>query len=288
MNTDIFKTVDAILDRITAADLLPQGKFHGCSETQLNALIRYINLPLPAAYRRVLEMCGHFEGWTFLNPWGTTESASYWAVLHLHSTVQNGEQDKNTSRVIPDNWLVFRRVTHPGHRFHCLDTSLGNDPPVFEVTGDFCGGRFGQPVQIAERFTDYLFTWVDEGINQRKRQRGLQNKIPIATPADFTGTYAQVFALLANIKPRPAMYIPGLQLANLETYLHGFEAGLRSQLPQEGEPFHLAFSQFIYERRGWSGNAGWAYAIREHVHHHERAWETFFELIEEFKASQER
>ncbi|MCA9098114.1 MAG: SMI1/KNR4 family protein, partial [Planctomycetaceae bacterium] len=237
MNDDISKTVDAILGRISDAGLIPADRFVGCSEAQLDALARFVNLPLPTAYRHLLKKCGHFEGYTFLDPpMRPMERSTYWSVLKLNGMVRNQTRETRTPRTIPEGWLVFR---YPSVCFYCPDTDIDDDPPVFEVADDSSDDLFGKPVQIADRFTDYLSLWVDEGINQRKAQLGLQNAMPLTASSDeYTGPYAQLFKFLDMIRRRPAMFIPGLQLATLETYLGGFEAGLTMHSLNEGKSFH--------------------------------------------------
>ena len=72
MNDDITRIVDGLIERISAAGLIAANGFRGCLDSELDDLARYLNLPLPGAYRRVLRQCGHFEGYTFPRPSGST------------------------------------------------------------------------------------------------------------------------------------------------------------------------------------------------------------------------
>jgi hypothetical protein len=49
------------------------------------------------------------------------------------------------------------------------------------------------------------------------------------------------------------MFIPHLQLSQLETYLHGFETGLTTAGQYDFErSFSREFAAFVHDRRGWS------------------------------------
>lgn len=294
MNDDLTRIVDGLIERISTAGLIDPNGFRGCLDSELDDLARYLKLPLPAAYRRVLRQCGHFEGYTFLAPAHSAWRSTYFEVIRLHSMVRTAAyvgvtSTGETAKIIPDGWLVFRCLYHPTKRFHCLDTKLGDNPPVFEVTHRDRGRR-KRPAQIAERFTDYLSDWIDEGIKQRQAQLALHGVTTDTIPTpQFTGRHARVFELLANIKQRPSMFIPNLQLSQLETYLHGFESGLAAAGQCDWKSaFSREFSAFVEKRCGWSMCSGWAFGIREETPTDASAWQVFFELVDEFRDSPPR
>ncbi len=290
MTDDLSRLVDGILERIVDAELITPDLFRGCSESSLDALARYFGFPLPAAYRRVLERCGRCDGYTFLSPPGSILGSTFWDMFSLHDMVQNPVIVGGATRVVPDHWFVFRCLHHRTYRFHCLDTDLGDNPPVFEValSRDHTSvDRTEQPVQIADRFTEYLSQWVDEGIRQRSSQLAFHSAIESANPeTEIRGPHARIFELLAKIRRAPEMWIPGLQLSVLETYLHGFEHGsVPTGHSDSGTMLFSEFSDFIYKRHRLSTCSGWAFAIREAASHDKMAWEFFFELIDEFRVS---
>ena len=282
---DVSKRVDEILSRITV-EVVPLRYLKGCSDAELDGLARYLDVPLPAAFRRVLERCGKFDGYTFLSPpesrWGST----FWDMLELHAEarrpIHDGKRAGETD--VPAHLLVFRCLEHPWRCFHCLDPAKGEDPPVLEIRTDSRSSAKGDrpAVQIANRFTEYLSAWVDEGILQRKAHLTALRGLESAALAD--GPHARVFALLASIRQRPGMYVPFLQLGVLETLLWGFEVGMAptGQFGR-GSTFHAEFRDFIDTRRKWSMSAGWATGIRANCPTDERAWQVFFELLDEFR-----
>jgi len=104
-----------------------------------------------------------------------------------------------------------------------------------------------------------------------------------------------VFDLLDQIKQRPGMYVGssdsqrGEQLRNLELLLHGYSMALGChQIREPVSDFPREFSHYLRGRFGWSTACGPAAAVRDASDTDDEAWEMFWRLVAEFRASLSR
>lgn len=103
---------------------------------------------------------------------------------------------------------------------------------------------------------------------------------------------ASVFELLDEIRRRPGMYVGGdesrraLQLRNLEQLLCGYTLALQCYRIQERvADFTREFGAHIWKTKGWSVSCGPVAAILEAADSDEEAWELFWRLVDEFRAT---
>ncbi|AUX43998.1 uncharacterized protein SOCE26_054550 [Sorangium cellulosum] len=103
---------------------------------------------------------------------------------------------------------------------------------------------------------------------------------------------ASVFDVLDEVRKRPGMYLGGdesqriAQLQNLEQLLHGYSLALRCHGIQEPvADFAREFGAYLWETRGWSASCGPVAAIREAAKSDGEAWELFWGLADEFRAT---
>ena len=101
-----------------------------------------------------------------------------------------------------------------------------------------------------------------------------------------------VFDLLEQVKQRPSMYVGasndqrGAQLRNLELILHGYAIALdRHQVRERVVDFPREFSKYLHTRFGWSAACGPVAAVRGAAESDEVAWEMFWQLVTDFRAS---
>jgi len=101
-----------------------------------------------------------------------------------------------------------------------------------------------------------------------------------------------VFDLLDQIKQRPGMYLGssdserGKQLRNLEFLLHGYSMALGChQIRERVSDFPREFIYYLHGRFGWSTACGPAAAVRDACNTDGEAWEMFWQLVAEFRAS---
>lgn len=77
-------------------------------------------------------------------------------------------------------------------------------------------------------------------------------------------------------------------LTELEAACHWYSVALGQHSVQEfGTDFHTEFSEFLLRRKRWSTCRGWASAIRQHANSPAQAWELFFRLLDQYRASRE-
>ncbi|WP_437685676.1 hypothetical protein [Sorangium sp. So ce176] len=103
---------------------------------------------------------------------------------------------------------------------------------------------------------------------------------------------ASVFEVLDKIRKRPGMYVGGdesqraMQLQNLEQLLCGYSLALRHHHIQgRVADFAHEFGACLREAKGWSASCGPIAAIREAATSDEEAWESFWRLVDEFRAT---
>jgi hypothetical protein len=101
-----------------------------------------------------------------------------------------------------------------------------------------------------------------------------------------------VFELLDQIEQHPSIYLGGdtkqriLQLQNLELLLAGYALALRAHnLDETVEDFVRDFGEYLRRTRGWSASCGPVAAIRDAVGSDSGAWELFWRLVKEYRAS---
>ena len=95
---------------------------------------------------------------------------------------------------------------------------------------------------------------------------------------------SSIFALLDNIRARPAMYLRGYSLRDLETLIWGYYAALREHGIVEDVPQmtrHFLF--WLHRRTGWSTNCGWDDAIEARYPDTGRSFAAFFEFVDEYR-----
>jgi hypothetical protein len=91
-----------------------------------------------------------------------------------------------------------------------------------------------------------------------------------------------VFEWLDLVRARPSMFVGDLGLRCLENLTHGYQTALYAHHLDEGVPQMTShFSSWLRLKKRWSLSCGWAFAIEEHAK--DAAWETFFELIDEYR-----
>lgn len=92
---------------------------------------------------------------------------------------------------------------------------------------------------------------------------------------------------MEQVERRPGMYmLDGNDIASLETWLHGYESGMRdARADALCIGFHRAFGDFLLETRGWSASCGWAHAIKSVTETPDEASSLFFTLLREFRAT---
>jgi len=103
---------------------------------------------------------------------------------------------------------------------------------------------------------------------------------------------ASVFELLEEIEKQPGIFLGwstaerGEQLRDLETLLIGYgHAVERHGIDDAGATFMQSFGVFLRERYGWSAAIGPIGAIRDHATNDSVAWDMFWKLLREFRAS---
>jgi hypothetical protein len=78
----------------------------------------------------------------------------------------------------------------------------------------------------------------------------------------------------------------GEQLRNLEMILNGYALAVHHHHLQEPvTDFPRQFATYLSDRFGWSAAAGPIAAVRDASSNDEEAWNTFWRLVSEFRAS---
>jgi hypothetical protein len=98
---------------------------------------------------------------------------------------------------------------------------------------------------------------------------------------------SDIYEFLRDVRERPGMYVLDYSLEPLQSMCHGYSVALEAHgIHELGVDFNRRFSDFVYEQRGWSMSIGWADGIRRHAKSNEEAFQTFFALLELFRAIQ--
>lgn len=101
-----------------------------------------------------------------------------------------------------------------------------------------------------------------------------------------------VFDYLDEVRKRPSMYV-GLddrhrrrQLQNLELLLNGYATALDYHHVQEPvADFVHEFSEYLRRTRDWSLSCGPTAAIFDATANQQEAWDLFWKLVDEFRAT---
>lgn len=101
-----------------------------------------------------------------------------------------------------------------------------------------------------------------------------------------------LFQFLENVRRCPGMYLGpaeqnrGRQLENLEFLIWGYRAAVDGHGIVDGGAQALAsFPEYLRTRFGWSMACGAIWAIRDSCGSDDEAWDRFWELLEEYRAS---
>ncbi|MEX0316912.1 MAG: hypothetical protein AB3N21_03120 [Ruegeria sp.] len=99
-----------------------------------------------------------------------------------------------------------------------------------------------------------------------------------------------IYDYIDEMRARPGMFTQDKSLGPLETLLYGYCACLQSNEIKEyyeGRQFHpREFSAWLFDEMGWFGALGFASAIESNTSSPERAFLTFFKLVERFRQSE--
>ena len=105
-------------------------------------------------------------------------------------------------------------------------------------------------------------------------------------PTDNSIIVKDLYQHLDQIKFRPALYLGGLSISKLESYINGYNAachfkGIEEQLKPRWELFH----EFAKRKTNfYESTGGWCYMILSHCEgDEEKAIELFFEYFDEFR-----
>lgn len=105
---------------------------------------------------------------------------------------------------------------------------------------------------------------------------------------------ASVFEVLDEVRKRPGIYVGGeesqraLQLTNLEQLLSGYAIALRQHGVREPvADFPREFGAFLWKTKQWSASCGPIAAIRRVATNDQDAWDLFWDLVDEFRATVE-
>lgn len=103
---------------------------------------------------------------------------------------------------------------------------------------------------------------------------------------------ATVFDLLDEIRKRPTMYVGydeskrALQLQGLEMLLAGYRMALYNHnIKEPVSNFNREFGMYLLETKGWCDSCGPVVAILEAAKSEEEAWELFWRMVDEFRAT---
>lgn len=94
-----------------------------------------------------------------------------------------------------------------------------------------------------------------------------------------------LYSLLDQIKDKPGIYLGYASVSNLYMFLCGYEYSheqLNIPLSEAEAEFH-EFQPWLQERFGVKTSASWARIILLYAVNEEEGFNTFFELLEEFK-----
>ena len=101
-----------------------------------------------------------------------------------------------------------------------------------------------------------------------------------------------IFDLLEEIERRPSMYVGGdashrvAQLQSLEMLLFGYSLAVRAHnIDEPVKDFPREFAEYLGRKYAWSAACGPIAAILEVAASDTEAWEMFWRLVKEFRAS---
>lgn len=93
-----------------------------------------------------------------------------------------------------------------------------------------------------------------------------------------------LYELLNLASQKPSMFVRDWSLSELETMCWGYAEALRRHgIKEFGTTFNERFREWLWEKFGWGGSRGWAYAINANSSSPEEAYRHFFELLEQFR-----
>jgi hypothetical protein len=105
---------------------------------------------------------------------------------------------------------------------------------------------------------------------------------------------ASIFDLLDEIRKRPNMYVGhdeskrAMQLQTLETLVDGYRLALHNHnIREQVLDFNREFASYLFETKGWSASCGPVVAILDAAKSEEEAWELFWRMVDEFRATVE-
>jgi hypothetical protein len=106
-------------------------------------------------------------------------------------------------------------------------------------------------------------------------------------------TRASLMHWLDLVQMRPGMYLAasapdfGAMLERLEMLIAGYQLAVEAHDARDpGVDLYLSFWQFIQRRRGWNMSGGTIATIRLESSSDAEAWETFWNLLGEFRNSE--
>jgi len=115
-----------------------------------------------------------------------------------------------------------------------------------------------------------------------------RNKIVPMTNLPFKETQYTVYEILDQIRRKPGFYIVDPELTRLDSFMAGYDCGLAQggmTFRQEEPDFHR-FYDWVAHRLGYSSStSGWYKMIRGRCASEREAYDKFFELLDEFRAS---
>lgn len=103
-----------------------------------------------------------------------------------------------------------------------------------------------------------------------------------------------IFDTLEQMRRKPSMFIGcgdteyRLRMEAIQTLIIGYTYALREHgIVEPGTTFWRDFTDFVKEKRGWRENAGPIFAILHFVKDDAKAWDTLWELVDEFRKTKE-
>lgn len=105
--------------------------------------------------------------------------------------------------------------------------------------------------------------------------------------AGATEPSRDLYSFLMDVRARPGMYVGAPKSVHvLESMIHGYQVALHQyEIDEFGRNFNRAFADFVYQRTGWSMSCGWAFALSKHAESADRAFDLFFDLLEDYRVS---
>jgi hypothetical protein len=112
------------------------------------------------------------------------------------------------------------------------------------------------------------------------------------TDAISTPIMPSLFVILELVEKRPSMYVGfsdeerGAQLLGLEMLIAGYSLAVyQHRLNDPGWLAYASFPDYLQERFDWSMSCGPIRAIRDACGTDHEAWNRFWDLLREFRAS---